>query len=99
MDVKRLRAALAFGVAFVPVSGLADDIGEILVTGRRLPPAASEQVLATAVIDRETLARAGNQRLDDALRDVPGFSLFRRQSSRAHCRCRCFEENIPDPKK
>ncbi len=86
MDVKGLRRILPFGVLLLPVPGFADDsgdVGEVVVTGRRLPPAASELVLATSVIDRETLAQSGNQRLDDALRDVPGFSLFRRQSSRA----------------
>jgi outer membrane receptor for Fe3+-dicitrate len=86
VDVKGLRGILTFGVLFLPVPGFAEDageIGEVVVTGRRLPPAASELVLATAVIDREALAQTGNQRLDDALRDVPGFSLFRRQSSRA----------------
>ncbi len=67
MDVKRLRRLLAVGMVVLPVPGWAEDargIEEVLVTGRRLPPAASELVLATAVIDRDTLSRAGNRRLD-----------------------------------
>jgi len=60
-----------------------DAIAEIRVTARRLGPAASEPVFATAVIDQAALSQAGTGRLDDVLRDIPGFSLFRRQASQA----------------
>ena len=60
-----------------------DSIPEIRVTARRLPAAASDPIFATTVIGRDELARSPGLRLDDALRVVPGFSLFRRQSSRS----------------
>ncbi|MBM3515005.1 MAG: TonB-dependent receptor [Alphaproteobacteria bacterium] len=62
---------------------LGDAIPEIRVTARRLPPAASDPILARARFDRSDLARAPGLRLDDVLRTLPGFGLFRRQSSRS----------------
>lgn len=56
-------------------------IQEIQVIARRLPPALSEVVFATTTIDRSALDQAGTDRLDNVLRDIPGFSLFRRQAS------------------
>ncbi len=61
----------------------ADDIPEIRILGRPLPPSANEPIYATTLIDRDALDQAGEARLDDALKSVPGFGLFRRQSSRA----------------
>ena len=58
-------------------------IPEVLVVARQLSPSANEPVYATTLIDRESLAQSGEARLDDILRSVPGFGLFRRQSSRA----------------
>ncbi|MCB2107271.1 MAG: TonB-dependent receptor [Rhodobacteraceae bacterium] len=62
-----------------------DDVGiaEIEVIGRRLPPAASEPLFASTVVDKSFLRRSPGLRLDDVLRAVPGFGLFRRQPSRA----------------
>ena len=61
----------------------ADTIDEIRVVGRPLPPSANEPVYATTVLDRYNLDQSGNARLDEALKSIPGFGLFRRQSSRA----------------
>jgi len=60
-----------------------EEIPEIQVTTQRLAPAASEPIFSTTVVDQSTLGQAGIGRLDDVLRDIPGFSLFRRQSSQA----------------
>lgn len=58
-------------------------IPEILVTGRRLSPSVNEPAYLTSMISRGQLDLSAGARLDDALRAVPGFGLFRRQSSRA----------------
>jgi len=60
-----------------------DVIPELLVFARQLSPSINEPVYATTLVDRESLAQSGEARLDDVLRSVPGFGLFRRQSSRA----------------
>ncbi|MGE3475287.1 MAG: TonB-dependent receptor [Rhodospirillaceae bacterium] len=56
---------------------------ELTITATRLPPAVSERLHNTTVIDRGALEQSGGARLDEILRQVPGFGLFRRQSSRA----------------
>ena len=82
-----VRRQTFVSVALLAVSALpavaADGVDEIRVIGRLLPPSANEPVYATTVLDRETLNQAGDARLDEALKSVPGFGLFRRQSSRA----------------
>ena len=54
---------------------------EVVVTGARLPAAASEA--AFSVIRLEGRALRSEQRLDEALAQVPTVSLFRRTSSLA----------------
>jgi outer membrane receptor protein involved in Fe transport len=56
---------------------------DIIVTGRGLQPAAGEAVFDTIVIDRDRLTGSASGRLEDVLRDVPGFQLFRRSDSRS----------------
>jgi vitamin B12 transporter len=56
---------------------------EIVVTGRGLGESAGEAVLDTFLIDRERLAGSASNRLEDILRDVPGFQLFRRSDARS----------------
>src|SRR3954452_18656675 len=53
---------------------------EIVVTGRGLERAIGEDVFDVIEIPRERLETA--QRLEDVLRDVPGFQLFRRSDAR-----------------
>lgn len=50
----------------------------IMRTGTRL----EETPATVVVIDRDTLETSAAQNLDDVLRQVPGFTLFRRSSSR-----------------
>lgn len=52
---------------------------EIVVTAARLPPAAGEAAFSVIRLDREDLR--GEARLDEALRQVPAVSLFRRTTS------------------
>jgi outer membrane receptor protein involved in Fe transport len=55
----------------------------IVVSADRLPDAQSAAPFTVELIDAEELRRAPQLRLDDILRaQVPGFSLFRRSSSR-----------------
>ncbi|MET1112916.1 MAG: TonB-dependent receptor, partial [Allosphingosinicella sp.] len=56
---------------------------DIVVTGRGLGAAAGEEVFSTLVIDRDRLAGSASGRLEEALRDVPGFQLFRRSDARS----------------
>lgn len=56
---------------------------DIVVTGRGLAPAAGEEVFDAVVIDRDRLAGSASGRLEEVLRDVPGFQLFRRSDSRS----------------
>jgi outer membrane receptor protein involved in Fe transport len=51
----------------------------IVVTGRGLPPGTGEGVLDVVEVPRERLETAA--RLEDVLRDVPGFQLFRRSDA------------------
>jgi outer membrane receptor protein involved in Fe transport len=60
-----------------------ESMGEMTIVAQRLGPAPSEPIFSTTVIDRTALSESGTGRLDDVLRDLPGFSLFRRQSSAA----------------
>jgi vitamin B12 transporter len=56
---------------------------DIVVTGRGLGAAAGEEVFDATVIDRDRLMGSASGRLEDVLRDVPGFQLFRRSDSRS----------------
>lgn len=56
---------------------------DIVVTGRGLGAAAGEEVFDAVVIERERLDGSASGRLEEVLRDVPGFQLFRRSDSRS----------------
>jgi vitamin B12 transporter len=55
----------------------------IVVTGRGLPAGLGEEAFDTVEIGRERLANSASNRLEDVLRDVPGFQLFRRSDARS----------------
>ncbi|HZG44866.1 MAG TPA: TonB-dependent receptor [Allosphingosinicella sp.] len=56
---------------------------EIVVTGRGLEAPASEAVYDVVTLGRERLLLSPSSRLEDVLRDVPGFQLFRRSDARS----------------
>ncbi|HEV2706706.1 MAG TPA: TonB-dependent receptor [Pyrinomonadaceae bacterium] len=60
--------------------GLAE---QVTVTATRTDTKLGETAASLRVISRETLETTASQTLDDALRQVPGFQLFRRTGSRA----------------
>jgi len=59
------------------------DASDIIVTGRGLDPALGEDVYDTLTIGRERLRGSASNRLEDVLRDVPGFQNFRRSDARS----------------
>ncbi len=66
-----------------PVSGQESITERIVVEADRLPNAESGAPFSIHVVNENDLRRAPQLRLDDILRaQVPGFSLFRRNSSR-----------------
>ncbi|PSJ37725.1 TonB-dependent receptor [Allosphingosinicella deserti] len=78
-----MRAHLLLPLLFASAPVLAQvDEQEIVVTGRGLAPAAGEEVFDTVTLDRTRLANSASNRLEDILRDVPGFQLFRRSDAR-----------------
>ena len=56
---------------------------DIIVTGRGLGEGLGDSVYDTVVIDRERLTGSASGRLEDILKDVPGFQLFRRTDARS----------------
>ncbi|HYE27104.1 MAG TPA: TonB-dependent receptor [Allosphingosinicella sp.] len=77
----RLRLILIpLAVAAYPAAAQAPDI---VVTGGGLPVPAAERVYGAVEIGRDRLAGSAGHRLEDVLRDVPGFQLFRRSDSRS----------------
>ncbi|TWB82379.1 outer membrane receptor for ferrienterochelin and colicin [Nitrospirillum amazonense] len=79
------RAGIALAAALLPAAawgaGDADQLPTIIVTGRVPPDAATERIYGTLQLDSTWLDAAPERRLDEALRSVPGFSLFRRTGS------------------
>lgn len=55
----------------------------IVVTGRGLAEPDSDRVYDVVVIDRERLTGSASGRLDEILKEVPGFQLFRRSDARS----------------
>jgi outer membrane receptor protein involved in Fe transport len=72
---------LLFILAAAPAPALAQH--EIVVTGRGLGAGAGEGAFSTHEVGRERLTGSASGRLEDVLRDVPGFQLFRRSDSRS----------------
>jgi outer membrane receptor protein involved in Fe transport len=75
----RLLAIFAF---CLPSAAYAQN-DEIVVTGRGLPRALGEEAYGGVVIERERLVGSASGRLDEILREVPGFQLFRRSDARS----------------
>ena len=79
-------AALVSGSAALAQQGAPDnppDEQTIIVTGAGLGPSPGEEVFDSVVIERDRLAGSASNRLEDVLRDVPGFQLFRRSEARS----------------
>jgi len=80
------RRLILLAAAAAPAPALAQAPpaeGPIIVTGRGLAAAPGEAVYDVVEIDRDRLAHSATNRLEDVLRDVPGFQLFRRSDARS----------------
>jgi outer membrane cobalamin receptor len=81
-DVK-LGVALLLISAAVSVAAQDATTERIVITADRLPDAQSSAPFSVTAVDAEEIRRSPPMRLDDILRaQAPGFSLFRRNSSR-----------------
>jgi outer membrane receptor protein involved in Fe transport len=77
-----IRLASAFLLSAAPAAALGQD-AEIVVTGRGLDEARGDEAYDLVTIGRERLAFSASNRLEDVLRDVPGFQQFRRSDARS----------------
>ena len=77
--LRRLIGALALTSAAPVLAQPAD----IVVTGRGLGEALGDSVYDTVLIDRERLTGSASGRLEEILKEVPGFQLFRRTDARS----------------
>ena len=74
---------LAAALLALPAAPAVAQDQEILVTGRGLGPASGDDAFATATIGRDRLESSPSNRLEEVLRDVAGFQLFRRSDARS----------------
>ena len=72
------RGIPTFAAAEEPIA----ELPELRVTASRSASTHFQNPFSTRAIDRQTLESLPQRRLDDALRILPGFGLFRRSSSR-----------------
>src|SRR3989454_1321774 len=84
--VTRRLAALLLGlVAVSPAAAQAPDdatrLEPVVVTVTRMEQKAGEAPASVTVLTRDDIEHSASQTVDDLLRQVPGFSLFRRSSS------------------
>jgi outer membrane receptor protein involved in Fe transport len=76
--IKALEVASLLHVVLEPASV----VEQVTVTATRTATRISETAASLVALDREDLKTTSALTLDDALRQVPGFSLFRRSGSR-----------------
>jgi len=70
-------------VAFLLTTAAQAQQPDIVVTGRGLESGLGEDSYDISLIGRERLLHAPSNRLEDVLRDVPGFQQFRRSDARS----------------
>jgi vitamin B12 transporter len=71
-------------LALMGSAAAAQDTEEpIVVTGRGLQAGLGERVYDSVVIDRDRLTGSASGRIDEILKEVPGFQLFRRSDARS----------------
>ena len=82
---RRLAALLLGLVAVSPAAAQAPDdatrLEPVVVTVTRMEQKAGEAPASVTVLTRDDIEHSASQTVDDLLRQVPGFSLFRRSSS------------------
>lgn len=76
-----VRPLLPLALLVFPLPALAQP-QEVVVTGRGLDSAPGDAAYDISLIGRERLDHSASSRLEDVLRDIPGFQQFRRSDSR-----------------
>ena len=71
---------LILAIAAAPAAAQADGI---VVTGRGIEAGLGEDVYDVVVLDRDRLTGSASGRLEEILKEVPGFQLFRRSDARS----------------
>ena len=74
---------MIWALALTGAAPLHAQTADIVVTGRGLGEALGDSVYDTVLIDRERLTGSASGRIEEILRDVPGFQLFRRTDARS----------------
>ncbi len=82
MTISKFLGVLFVTSSTLPTIALAQS-GDIIVTGQALPDAKGDVAYDIVTIDRERIAGAASNRIEDALRDVAGLQQFRRTDSRS----------------
>ncbi len=77
-----VRASLTLALLTLPAAAYAQG-EEVVVTGRGLEAAPGDAAYDISLIGRDRLAHGASNRLEDVLRDVPGFQQFRRSDGRS----------------
>src|ERR1043165_6068141 len=78
-----ISAFIFLVLCIVPVRAQEAEASPVIVQADRLPDPQSSAPFDVHVFDQDDLQRAPELRLDDIMRaEIPGFSLFRRNSSR-----------------
>ncbi|MGQ0589967.1 MAG: TonB-dependent receptor [Sphingosinicella sp.] len=79
-----IRPAFLFSLLLASATpAAAQDDQVIVVTGRGLGAARADAAYDVIEIDRARLAASPSNRLEDVLRDIPGFQQFRRSDARS----------------
>jgi len=80
--IRRALAALVLLATVAPARAEEPErLEPVVVTATRTEQRLDEAPASVSVLTREDIGQAAGQSLDDLLRQVPGFSLFRRSSS------------------
>ena len=77
-----VRASLIPALLALPAAAHAQG-QEVIVTGRGLGAAPGDAAYDISLIGRDRLAHSASNRLEDVLRDIPGFQQFRRSDGRS----------------
>jgi outer membrane receptor protein involved in Fe transport len=78
-----LRRSVPLLLLALAEPAMTQETQEIVVTGRGLSRGRGEDVFDVVTIGRDRLALSASNRLEDVLRDVPGFQQFRRSDARS----------------
>ena len=79
----RLTQTILVALVSTPAAAQTPEPEEIVVTGRALAAPLGDAAYDVVTIGRDRLTGSASNRLDEVLKDVPGFQLFRRSDARS----------------